>query len=127
MAALEIYQALWAMQPHGPDGAMVPLERTFEKVVEAGHDGMAIDLGAADMDATLPTRPRFARHGLGCLIMASPQTVEGLRPVLHMANDFGAIAITGRDGNEISNRREKAPRIRDRVRAIWERLEQDET
>ena len=93
MASLEIYQSLWAMQPHGPDGVKVPVEQTFEIVAAAGYDGMAIDLGAADMDAMQRTRPLFDRHGLGCLIMAFPKTVEGLRPVLHMARDFNAIAV----------------------------------
>ena len=93
MQALEIYQSLWAMQPHGMDGVKIPIEQAFEMVAEAGYDGMAIDLGASDMEAMLPTRPLFARHGLGCLIMAFPKTIEGLRPVLHMAKDFGAIGV----------------------------------
>jgi len=93
MQKLEIYQSLWAMQPHGPDGVKIPIEQAFEMVAGAGYDGMAIDLGAADMEAMQATRPLFQRHGLGCLIMAFPKTVEGLRPVLHMAQDFGAIAV----------------------------------
>ncbi len=93
MQRLEVYQSLWAMQPHGPDGVKVPVERAFEMVAEAGYDGMAIDLGAADMELMLPTRPLFRRHRLGCLIMAFPKTIEGLRPVLHMARDFGAAGV----------------------------------
>ncbi|MEM7507517.1 MAG: sugar phosphate isomerase/epimerase [Pseudomonadota bacterium] len=90
---LEIYQSLWAMQPHGPDGVKVPVEQAFEMVAEAGFDGMAIDLGASDMASMQATRPLFERYGLGCLIMAFPKTVEGLRPVLHMARDFDAIGV----------------------------------
>ena len=30
MAKLEIYQSLWAMQPHSPDGVKVPVEEAFE-------------------------------------------------------------------------------------------------
>ncbi|MGD1925707.1 MAG: sugar phosphate isomerase/epimerase family protein [Paracoccaceae bacterium] len=93
MQTLEIYQSLWAMQPHGPDGVVVPVERAFEMVTDAGYDGMAIDLGVADSDAARATRPLFEKTGLGCLIMAFPKTVEGLRPVLHMAKDFGAIGV----------------------------------
>ena len=93
MAKLEIYQSLWAMQPHAPDGVKVPVEQAFEMVADAGYDGMAIDLGASDMASMQATRPLFARHGLGCLIMAFPKTIEDLRPVLHMAKDFGAIAV----------------------------------
>jgi hypothetical protein len=93
MHRLEIYQSLWAMQPHSPDGVKVPVEEAFEMVAAAGYDGMAIDLGASDIASMQKTRPLFARHGLGCLIMAFPKTIEGLRPVLHMAKDFGAIAV----------------------------------
>ncbi|MEM9735722.1 MAG: sugar phosphate isomerase/epimerase [Pseudomonadota bacterium] len=93
MARLEIYQSLWAMQPHGPDWVKVPIEQAFEMVAEAGFDGMAIDLGAADMASMQATRPLFERFGLGCLIMAFPKTIEGLRPVLHMARDFNAIGV----------------------------------
>jgi hypothetical protein len=93
MQKLEIYQSLWSMQPHGPDGVKVPVEEAFEMVAAAGYDGMAIDLGASDIETMRKTRPLFARHGLGCLIMAFPKTIEGLRPVLHMAKDFGAIAV----------------------------------
>ena len=93
MAKLEIYQSLWAMQPHAPDGVKIPVEQAFEMVADAGYDGMAIDLGASDMASMQATRPLFAQTGLGCLIMAFPKTVEDLRPVLHMAKDFGAIAV----------------------------------
>ncbi|MEM7179232.1 MAG: sugar phosphate isomerase/epimerase [Pseudomonadota bacterium] len=93
MQKLEVFQSLWAMQPHAPDGVKIPVEEAFEMVAAAGYDGMAIDLGASDMASMQATRPLFARHGLGCLIMAFPKTVEGLRPVLHMAKDFGAIGV----------------------------------
>ncbi|MEM9045781.1 MAG: sugar phosphate isomerase/epimerase, partial [Pseudomonadota bacterium] len=69
MQRLEIYQSLWAMQPHAPDGVKIPVEQAFEMVAGAGYDGMAIDLGAADMESMQATRPLFERHGLGCLIM----------------------------------------------------------
>ena len=41
---------------------------------------------------TRPGKPGrcFERHGLDCLINAFPQTIEALRPVLHMAKDFDA-------------------------------------
>lgn len=93
MQKLEIFQSLWAMQPHAPDGVKVPVERAFEMVAEAGYDGMAIDLGVSDIKTARKTQPLFEQYGLGCLIMAFPKTVEGLRPVLHMARDFGAIGV----------------------------------
>lgn len=93
MRKLEIYQSLWSMQPHAPDGVKVPIEQAFEMVADAGYDGMAIDLGASDMESMQKTLPFFQRTGLGCLIMAFPKTVESLRPVLHMAKDFNAIGV----------------------------------
>ena len=93
MQKLEVFQSLWAMQPHTPDGVKVPIERAFEMVADAGYDGMAIDLGVSDIETARRTRPLFDRHGLGCLIMAFPKTVEGLRPVLHMARDFNAVGV----------------------------------
>ncbi|MEM6663724.1 MAG: sugar phosphate isomerase/epimerase [Pseudomonadota bacterium] len=93
MSTLEVYQSLWAMQPHAPDGVRIPVEMAFEMVADAGYDGMAIDLGASDMKSMQATRPHFERHGLGCLIMAFPKTIEDLRPVLHMAKDFNAIGV----------------------------------
>ena len=93
MRKLEVYQSLWAMQPHAPDGVKVPVEQAFEMVAGAGYDGMAIDLGVSDIETARRTLPLFDRHGLGCLIMAFPKTIEGLRPVLHMARDFNAIGV----------------------------------
>lgn len=93
MQTLKIYQSLWAMQPHGPDGVKVPVAEAFAMVADAGFDGMAIDLGVDDMATARRTQPLFARHGLGCLIIAFPKSVEALRPVLHMARDFGAIGV----------------------------------
>ena len=93
MQTLEIFQSLWAMQPHAPDGRKVPVEQAFEMVAKAGYDGMAIDLGVSDIETARLTQPLFRKHELGCLIMAFPQTIEGLRPVLHMARDFNAIGV----------------------------------
>lgn len=94
MRRLEVYQSLWAMQPHGPDGAKLPLAEAFTMVAEAGYDGMAIDLGAADMAAMQATLPLFRETGLGCLVIAFPKSVADLRPALRMAKDFGAVSVT---------------------------------
>lgn len=93
MQKLEVYQSLWAMQPHGPDGVKIPVADAFAMVADAGFDGMAIDLGVDDIATARATQPLFARHDLGCLIIAFPKTVESLREVLIMARDFGAIGV----------------------------------
>ncbi len=59
-------------------------------VAGAGYHGMAIDLGVTGLDEAKALKPLFDRHGLGCMINAFPKTIEGLRPVLHMARDFDA-------------------------------------
>ena len=87
---LTVYQSLWAMQPHGIDGTRLPLAAVCEKVAEAGYDGLAIDLGAADVAVAHEVRPHMERCGLTPLIVAFPKSVESLRETLVMAKDFGA-------------------------------------
>ena len=56
---LLVYQALWAM-----DRLAVPepsVAEKFDRVRAAGFDGMAIDLGAMDIDAARELVPEFAR------------------------------------------------------------------
>ena len=77
------YQALWAMS-----GA--PVDDSFDRVRDAGFDGMAIDLGALSMTEARATLPQFARTGLCGLVTAFPQSVEDLRPALHLAHDIAA-------------------------------------
>lgn len=90
MPRLEIFQSLWAMELRRPDGRERPVEEAFQMVADAGYHGMAIDLGVTDLDTACSMKPYFDRHDLGCMINAFPRTIEGLRPVLHMARDFDA-------------------------------------
>lgn len=90
MQRLEIFQSLWAMELRRPDGVERSHEEAFERVAEAGFDGMAIDMGVFDDEKIRQTRPLFERHELGCLINAFPKTIEDLRPVLRMAREFDA-------------------------------------
>ncbi len=90
MQKLEVYQSLWAMELRRPDGKERPLEESFEMVAAAGFDGMAIDLGAADLPIVLKARPLLERYGLGCILIAFPKTIAALRPVLLTAKDIGA-------------------------------------
>jgi hypothetical protein len=87
---LEVYQSLWAMELRRPDGKERSVEESFEMVAAAGFDGMAIDFGVTDMEAARKTRPLFEKHGLGCLLIAFPKTIESLRPVLEMAREWDA-------------------------------------
>lgn len=88
--SLRVFQSLWAMQPHDPSGEMLPLDRVAGMVAEAGFEGLAIDLGAADVATAHAIRPHLEREGLTPLIVAFPRSVAGLRETLEMAKDFGS-------------------------------------
>jgi hypothetical protein len=87
---LAVYQSLWAMELRRPDGKERSLEESVEMVAAAGFDGMAIDLGAADLPIVMKARPLLERHRLGCILIAFPKTVAALRPVLLTAKEIGA-------------------------------------
>jgi hypothetical protein len=87
---LKVYQSLWSMMPHDQSGEVLPLDRIAGVVRDAGYDGMAIDLGAADVEMAHAVRPHLEREGLTPLIVAFPRSVESLRDTLKMARDFGA-------------------------------------
>lgn len=88
--SLHVYQSLWAMQPHDASGERLALGAVCDKVAEAGFHGLAIDLGAADVEVAHRIRPHLERTGLTPLIVAFPKTVESLSETLAMARDFGA-------------------------------------
>ncbi len=84
ITTLRVFQSIWAMQPY------TDLGEAFDRVKDAGFDGMAIDLGAADVAAARLAEPHFGRTGLTPLIVAFPKSVASLRETLVMARDFGA-------------------------------------
>lgn len=90
MPELGVYQSLWATEQRIPGVDELPVETRFEQVKAAGFDGMAVDLGAMDIEAARTTVPLFSRHGLGGLLTAFPKSIEDLRPALHLAKDIGA-------------------------------------
>lgn len=88
--ALQIFQSLWATELRRPGHAERPVAERFDRVREAGFDGMAIDLGAMDIEAARAVVPDFARTGLRGLLTAFPRSIEELRPALHLAKDIGS-------------------------------------
>ncbi|MDE2788885.1 MAG: sugar phosphate isomerase/epimerase [Paracoccaceae bacterium] len=90
MRQLKIFTSLWAMQPHDQTGIRLSHEKVCERVAGAGYDGLALDLGAADVETALAIRPHMDRAGLTPLIVAFPRSVESLRETLVMARDFGS-------------------------------------
>jgi len=94
---LLVYQALWAM-----DRLTVPeasLAEKFDRVREAGFDGMAIDLGALTLEQAAATVPHFARTGLAGGLTAFPTSIEGLRPALALAHRIAApfVVVIGQE------------------------------
>jgi hypothetical protein len=94
---LLVYQALWAMDRLVSPEASVA--EKFDRVREAGFDGMAIDLGALTMQQAEATVPHFERTGLAGGLTAFPASVEGLRPALDLAHRIGApfVVVIGQE------------------------------
>jgi hypothetical protein len=71
----------------------------FDRVREAGFDGMAIDLGALTFAEAEATVPHFARTGLLGGLTAFPKSVEDLRPALGLAQRIRApyVVVIGQE------------------------------
>jgi hypothetical protein len=91
--ALRVYQSLWATELRKPGVQERPVAERFERVRDAGFDGMAIDLGAMDLTEARALVPLFARTGLAGLLTAFPRSIEDLRPALHLAKDIGSPVV----------------------------------
>jgi hypothetical protein len=85
---LLIYQALWGMT--GLDTPEASVAAKFDRVREAGFDGMAIDLGALSYAEAEATVPHFERTGLKGALTAFPTSIEALRPALALAQRIAA-------------------------------------
>lgn len=88
--SLLVFQSLWATELRRPGVPERPVAERFERVREAGFDGMAIDLGALDIAEARAIVPEFSRTGLKGLLTAFPRSIEELRPALHLAKDIGS-------------------------------------
>src|ERR1700691_5194941 len=94
---LLVYQALWAMDRLAEPEASVA--EKFDRVREAGFDGMAIDLGALTLQQAEATVPHFGRTGLAGGLTAFPASVEALRPGLLLAHRIAApfVVVIGQE------------------------------
>ncbi|HEV7612597.1 MAG TPA: hypothetical protein VGO37_12010 [Steroidobacteraceae bacterium] len=116
---LLVYQALWAMDRLAlPETSMA---EKFDRVKQAGFEGLAIDLGALTMDQAEATVPHFARTGLAGGLTAFPASAEALRPALQLAHKIRApfVVVIGQ---------EMPIRLADMVPVIegWLRVAEDE-
>ena len=98
MAQLRCYQSLWATELRRPGAPERPIAERFDRVKEAGYDGLAIDLGATDLAAAQACIPEYARTGLAGLVIAFPVSIEALRPALQLAKDIGSpfVVVVGK-------------------------------
>jgi hypothetical protein len=94
---LLVYQALWAMDRLSTPETSVA--EKFDRVREAGFDGMAIDLGALTLEQAESTVPHFARTGLAGGLTAFPASVDALHPALELAHRIGApfVVVIGQE------------------------------
>ncbi len=98
MGKLLVYQSLWATELRRAGVPERPIPERFDRVKQAGYDGLAIDLGATDLEIARSCVPEYVRTGLKGLVMAFPTSIEGLRPALHLAKEIGApfVVVIGR-------------------------------
>ena len=87
---LQIYTSLWSMKPHDNTGNILSHEDICLKVKDAGFVGLALDLGASDVNEANAIRPYLERNDLTPLIVAFPKTVSSFEDTLKMAKDFGS-------------------------------------
>jgi hypothetical protein len=94
---LLVYQALWGMDRLAAPEATVA--EKFDRVLAAGFDGMAIDLGALTLEQAEATVPHFARTGLAGGLTAFPTSIEALRPALSLAHRIDApfVVVIGQE------------------------------
>jgi hypothetical protein len=94
---LLVYQALWAMDRLSAPEAS--LAEKFDRVREAGFEGMAIDLGALTMEQAEATVPHFQRTGLAGGLTAFPASIDALRPALRLAHRIAApfVVVIGQE------------------------------
>ena len=87
---LQIYTSLWSMKPHDNTGNILSHEDICIKVKDAGFVGLALDLGASDVNEANAIRPYLEKNDLTPLIVAFPKTVSSFEDTLKMAKDFGS-------------------------------------
>jgi hypothetical protein len=94
---LRVYQALWAMDKLETREAS--LAEKFDRVCEAGFDGMLLDLGAMTWSQAEAAAPHYARTGLAAGLTAFPAGAEELRAALGLAQRIAApfVVVIGQD------------------------------
>jgi hypothetical protein len=90
VSELLVFQSLWATERRIPDVPEHPIATRFDAVAEAGFDGLSLDLGAIPLEQALLITANYKRTGLRGLVTAFPQSIEDLRPAIHLAQKIEA-------------------------------------
>ncbi len=85
MQRLEVYQSLWGMELRNPSVPERTPEEAFAMVAAAGFDGMCLDPSVSEIAENRAYQELFAKHGLGCMINAFPDTPDDMSPLLDFA------------------------------------------
>jgi hypothetical protein len=93
MQRLAIFQSLWAMELRQPGRPERPMEENFRMAAEAGYAGLCIDPAVREIEQCRRLRPLFKEHGLKCMVNAFPESVDELRPLLHLAVELDACLV----------------------------------
>ncbi len=90
MAALEVYQSLWAMERRIPGEPEASLEAMIDQIAAAGFAGVCLDLAIDDIPLAHQARPLLAARGLKTVFNGFPRDDHQLRTMLALARDHGA-------------------------------------
>lgn len=93
MQTLEIYQSLWAMELRNPNLAEPSRESHFQKVADAGFDGLCLDPAVDEIPECLALAELYKQYDLGCMLNAFPNAAEDLQPLLGLADELGAYLV----------------------------------
>ena len=74
---LQIYTSLWSMKPHDNTGNILSHEDICLKVKDAGFAGLALDLGASDVNEANAIRPYLEKND-GSLNLPDPFLLKGM-------------------------------------------------
>ena len=95
---LEVFQSMWSMEQHRPDGFEWGHEEKFAMMSNAGYDGVGIDFAWSDIDDARKHLPMMKKYNLACALIAFPTTAEDLKGVIDLAGEFDTryIAVNAR-------------------------------
>lgn len=93
MQRLAVFQSLWAMEQRRPGVPEDPPEAWFERIAEAGFDGVCLDPAVDEIEAMRALRPLFESHGLQCMVNAFPHRLDELTPLLRLAKELNAVCV----------------------------------